>query len=642
MLMDAPIGVFTSLSKGQFVYANKALARMYGFSHPDELIQLITDMATQLYLYPEDRQEFQRRLEQDGEVVNLEYQLKRKDGSSFWVSTNAKAVRDEAGNIVAYQGYTIDITQRKQAERALEQSHYLMRYIIEHANSAVAVHDRDCRYMYVSQSYLDQYQIQGDVIGRHHYEVMPELPQKWRDIHSRALKGEVLSADRDPFYRQDGSLEWTRWECRPWYEADNSIGGFIVYTEIITDQVKEEEALRESEQLFRSIFEEHTAVKLMLDPKNGEIIDANPAAAEFYGWSRSQLRQMKIQQINTLSEEEIAQAMSKARTRQRVRFEFQHRLADGSLRDVEVFSAKIKTKARCFLHSIVQDITDRKQSEQAMVQAKEQAEAANQAKSEFLANMSHEIRTPLNGIMGMLQLLQTTSLDEEQEQYVDMSISSANRLTRLLSDILDLSRIEAGQMEIREEELDLQEVCDSVRELFLGTAQDKGIALTCSIDSSLAKKMKGDKIRIQQILFNLVGNALKFTEQGRINVECSVVGQDIRSQRVLISVTDTGIGMNDDKLDQLFKPFVQAENAYTRKYQGAGLGLSIVKRLVGLMNGNISVENTPGEGTSFHVCLPLKPLVDKDPAHVRSSPLKDKAKKSLRILLAEDEPSNQM
>lgn len=133
------------------------------------------------------------------------------------------------------------------SEKKLAHSNDLMRYIIEHANSAIAVHDRDLRYIYVSQRYLDQYKVkEKDVIGKHHYEVFPDLPQKWRDVHQRALAGEVSSADRDPYYRADGTTDWTRWECRPWYEADGVIGGIIVYTEVITDRVRDEEALKQA------------------------------------------------------------------------------------------------------------------------------------------------------------------------------------------------------------------------------------------------------------------------------------------------------------------------------------------------------------------------------------------------------------
>jgi PAS domain S-box-containing protein len=234
--------------------------------------------------------------------------------------------------------------------------------------------------------------------------------------------------------------------------------------------------------------------------------------------------------------------------------------------------------------------------------AKDAAEAANMAKSEFLANMSHEIRTPLNGIMGMLQLLDFTGQDEEQREYTTIAIQSCRRLSGLLSDILDLSRIESGKLEIKLVRFSLDELFRSIGDLFRIQAANSGVALDISPDQGLPESMVGDPLRIRQILFNLVGNALKFTDKGTVTVTAWLLPS---GNRIAFSVTDTGIGIPDDKLETVFNPFTQSDYSHTRLFQGAGLGLSIVRRLVGLLGGTLSVESEEGVGTGVYVTLPL-------------------------------------
>ncbi|WP_052507255.1 response regulator [Desulfonatronovibrio magnus] len=275
--------------------------------------------------------------------------------------------------------------------------------------------------------------------------------------------------------------------------------------------------------------------------------------------------------------------------------------------------------------------------------AKEQAESANQAKSEFLANMSHEIRTPLNGIMGMMQLLSSTGLKQDQEELVNLGNISARRLTQLLSDILDLSSIDAGKMIIRENEINLKSICDSLNDLFVIPASEKELSLDFFIDYSLPETLIGDDTRVQQVLFNLVGNAVKFTDSGSVSVNISPASQsDNDHKRILFSITDTGTGIPEDKLDKLFQPFSQVDGTMTRQYQGAGLGLVIVRRLVSIMNGNISVESEPGQGTTVHVALPFKMLKKENFQIAEKTNQSFRKAGSLNILLAEDDPLNQV
>lgn len=275
--------------------------------------------------------------------------------------------------------------------------------------------------------------------------------------------------------------------------------------------------------------------------------------------------------------------------------------------------------------------------QQRMIEAKQQAESANSAKSVFLATMSHEIRTPLNGILGMLQLIGNSNLREDQKQYILHAIDSSRRLELLLSDILDLSRIEADELALREEEFELNNLKQSVMELFPMAAQKKGLGLEFSVDGRVPPRVMGDEVRLRQILFNLVGNAIKFTEKGGVRVEISPLRSDGLHVRLLFSVSDTGIGIPDALLDEIFEPFRQAEGDYARRFQGAGLGLTIVRKLVKLMGGGLSVDNAEEGGTTFYFCLPFKLQDPRQPRVVRTTHAIPSRWSKLRILIADDD-----
>ncbi len=325
---------------------------------------------------------------------------------------------------------------------------------------------------------------------------------------------------------------------------------------------------------------------------------------------------------------------------------------DGRPVTLEVTTRTITQEGRLVgILGFARDITARKQTEEAAQRAAEAAEAASRAKSEFLANMSHEIRTPLNGILGMTELTLETHLTAEQREYLELVKLSADSLLIIINDILDFSKIEAGKLELDAEIFDIRRLLATTLKPLELRAREKGVALTWVVDSRVPDRLEGDSVRLRQVMTNLAGNAVKFTEQGSVSVGAELISSDSRTALLRLSVRDTGIGIPRNKQEIIFYAFAQADGSTTRKYGGTGLGLAVTRKIVEMMGGETSLESEPGRGSTFCVTLPFA-IPAAAPASRSEIAAGSRASAEVasagavsagatRVLLAEDNPTNQ-
>ncbi len=394
-------------------------------------------------------------------------------------------------------------------------------------------------------------------------------------------------------------------------EPHTEVGQIAAEYNLVLDKVRGEIENREyAEAKWRSIFENAVEGIFQTTPQ-GHYLSVNPALARIYGYETTEELQASISDIanqlyiDPLRRRQFAELLEQNDVI--TDFESQIRRRDGKVIWISENARAQRDAAGNlqYYEGTVEDITERKRSER-LIREKEQAEAACRAKSQFLANMSHEIRTPLNGVIGMLDLLFTTSLSDQQRRYSELAKSSADALLSIINDVLDFSKIEAGKLELEQIDFDLHEVLESIPDMFAHRASDKGLELHSHLGHQIPRFVKGDPERLRQVLVNLTANALKFTEHGEVSITTELASEnDDQHSHVRFQVRDTGIGMNDVQRKRLFNSFTQADISTTRKYGGTGLGLAICKELVELMGGQIGVESQQGVGSTFWFTIPL-------------------------------------
>ena len=384
----------------------------------------------------------------------------------------------------------------------------------------------------------------------------------------------------------------------------------VVFQKALAQLQESSDLLKESEQRMRTILDTSPLALAISRVRDNALQYVNPRWSELYQVPEAQAVGMDAATF-------YGDRVDRARVVELVRangyladYESRMRRADGSEFWALVSAALIEMDGEVAVCVSTTDITKRKEGEAALAEAKRLAEDASQAKSLFLATMSHEIRTPMNGVLTMAQLLEEMNLPAEQKEMARVIRDSATALLTIINDILDFSKIESGRLHLETVELNAVELVEGVAELLCPRAQEKGIGLITYVDPGLPERLRGDPVRLRQIITNLAGNAIKFTEKGCVRLSVEAVEPGQHPLRLRFAVTDTGIGLDDEQQARLFEPFTQADASIARRYGGTGLGLSICRRLVAMMGGEIGVDSRVGEGSTFWFTVPLEVASD--------------------------------
>ena len=467
----------------------------------------------------------------------------------------------------------------------------------------------------------------------------------WNDIRRRVDPSENLLILKKPFDNIE-VVQLAHSLTRKWLVSRQAEAKMADLDGMVSERTRQLQAAHEAiqgefreraraQEAFRVIFESSTVSIALLD-REDRYVDVNQAFEQQFDVERPVLVGKKVGEYSelcgrsALSLRQSLQAWGDQDAR-----EFTHELS-GRRRTGLIWTRQVEINRAPHRLCLLLDITDRKEMEEDLKRARRQAEAAARAKSEFLANMSHEIRTPMNGILGFTNLVLETPLAEDQRDHLETVESCARSLLRIINDILDFSKIEAGKMELELAPFSLQDCVRGAADVIVPAALEKGLTFHCHIQDGSADQLLGDSTRLRQILLNLLGNAVKFTNGGSVTADIATAPLPDGRIELQVAIRDTGIGIPAEKQKVIFEPFRQAEGYMTRKFGGTGLGLAIVTRLLEIAGGRIWVESLEGAGSTFHFVMPMRQSDSGQLRPARPVTLETDAPKPLSVLVAED------
>jgi PAS domain S-box-containing protein len=562
-----------------------------------------------LQIHPDDQarvgRAVQAYLEAETGEFEAEFRAPHKDGSQRWHLSRGTALRDAEGRPMRFLGSTVDITDLKRAEEALRESEQRFRTFVDHATDAFFLLDDKNTILDVNlQACQSLGYARDELVGMTPTDLDTDVAHgDVEDIERRLNAGETIAVE-SRHRRKDGTIFPVEIRGRAFWEGGRRLT--VALARDITERKRAEEALRESERRFRTLAEALPHMVWTAEPDgahdyfnahNFEYTGLTPEQLRGWDW-RATIYPADLPRCLELWTHSIA-------TGEPYEIEYRLRRADGAFRWHLARALALRDDAgritKWFGSCI--DIDDQKRAQEALRRAKEAAEAANRAKDEFLANVSHEIRTPMNAILGMTDLVLDTPLADDQRQSLKTVKSAADNLLGIINDLLDFSKIEAGKLELDLGDFSLRSVVGDTLRALAVRAHRKGLEVVCNVQLGVPDALIGDAGRLRQVLLNLVGNAIKFTESGEVVVQ---VGVDAAAEpsagpetHLRFIVRDTGPGIPHHKQATIFRAFEQEDASTTRKHGGTGLGLTIAAQLVALMGGEITVDSAPGQGSTF-------------------------------------------
>ncbi len=591
--------------KGRFTFANDAQCRELGYTREE-----LYGLDYRAYTEPSQHKqalELYNRVYRTGEPVKRAIgKYINKAGRKYSSEVSISLMKDREGRPIGFRGLSRNITDRLKMEETLRQSEEKYRTIIESIVDG-----------YVEVALTGNWTFVNDVICGHTLYTREELlSMDFHKLHTKESAERAVACFTDVYLtgkhvksldveivRKDGSVGYYELSVSLMHDAAGKPAGFRCISRDVNDRRKIEEALKESEERYRSIVEQMQDGYFETDLA-GTFTFLNPAACANIGYARDELLGIHNSQYqDEKTAREVYAVFNRIyKTGEPVSgFNFELTKKDGAKFITEISASLMRDEEGkpCGFRGLSRDVTARVLAQQELQKAKEAAEAANAAKSDFLANMSHEIRTPMNGVIGMIELLLDTTLSAEQRQYAQIVRNSSVALLSLLNDILDLSKIEAQKLDLEKLDFNLRLTIEDIADMVAVGAQDKGLELTALVDRDVPSLIKGDPGRLRQAIVNLTGNAVKFTPEGQIIIRVARVAEDEQSVKLRFSVTDTGIGIPADRREAIFAPFVQVDSSTTRKYGGTGLGLTITRQLAELMGGKIGCDSELCKGSTF-------------------------------------------